>query len=325
MRSVRNPYCKSAISYTLFILFIFLSCRLSNGQQSPFYPVSHRIFNPFIINPAVAGSKDFTTVDFNLGKHGNLSSQIVSLNARLTKPGHNYFSSYDAPQFTNIGVGGMVFNEINNISQIVGIGATGSYHLKLDRLALSYISFGASVKALYNIYPGDEDLSIPAENTFFPNLDLGLYYYSPFFFAGISATNILGSPAETDSLGFTTIPVSSQYYLNVGTKFILLRSHNILIEPSILLVTDDSFSQKPMEMIKPALTLYFGKFCMGSYLNSLDDISFFFQFRYPKVNIGAYFEFERNSPFYKTPPIAEIAVGINLTTLKSGVLRPNHW
>lgn len=315
---------KPAICLAFLIAFL-LSSGISSGQQAPFYPVSYRIFNPFIINPAVAGSKDFTTADLNAGKHGDLNSQIVSFNGRLSKSGIDYFSSEGIPEFTNIGIGGIVFNEKNDLSRLVGIGATGAYHLKLDRNALSYISVGASLKALFNNYPGDEDLSRPSKSTFFPNIDLGLYYYSPLIYAGISATNILGKPAEPDSLGYSTIPVSRQYYFNAGTKIVIQSLNNLVIEPSIFIIADDSLSLEPMEMIKPALRLYFGKFCMGTYLNNLDNISFLFQFKYPKFHIGAYFEMQRKSPFYKTPPIAEIAFGMNLAAIKSGVSRLNHW
>ncbi|MFO7575934.1 MAG: PorP/SprF family type IX secretion system membrane protein [Bacteroidales bacterium] len=322
---MKTPYANPA-AICLVCLIVFLSSsKIASGQQAPFYPVSYRIFNPFIFNPAVAGSKDFTTADLNAGKHGDLNSQIISFNGRLSKPGLSYFSSEGIPEFTNIGIGGIVFNERNDLSRLVGIGATGAYHLKLNRNALSFISVGASLKALFNNYPGDEDLSRPSKSTFFPNVDLGIYYYSPYIYAGVSATNLLGKPSEPDTLGYSTIPVSSHYHLNVGTKIILLKSYNLVIEPSLFVIADDSLSQKPIEMIKPALRLYAGKFCVGTYLNNLDNISFLFQFKYPKFHIGAYFEMQRKSPFYRTPPIAEIAFGMNLAAIKSGVSRLNHW
>jgi type IX secretion system PorP/SprF family membrane protein len=325
MRPTKTPYSSNPAICLAFLIALLLSSGISTGQQAPFYPVSYRIFNPFIFNPAVAGSKDFTTADLNAGKHGDLNSQIVSFNGRLSKPGVSYFSSEGIPEFTNIGVGGIVFNEMNDISRIVGIAATGAYHLKLDRNALSYISIGASLKALFNNYQGDEDLNRPAKSTFFPNVDLGLYYYSPIIYAGISATNILGKPAEPDTLGYSTIPVSRQYYLNVGTKIVIHKSYNLVVEPSLYVIADDSLSQEPLEMIKPAIRLYAGKFCIGTYLNNLDNVSFLFQFKYPKFHIGAYFEMQRKSPFYRTPPIAEIAFGMNLAAIKSGVSRLNHW
>ncbi len=325
MRIMKTQYAKHATKYLILMLCILLSGVLAKGQQTPLYPVSYRIFNPFIINPAVAGSKDFTTVDLNAGKHGDLNSQIVSFNGRLSKPGVGYFSSEGIPEFTNIGVGGIVFNEMNNISRIVGIVATGAYHLKLDRNALSYISVGGSLKALFNNYQGNEDLNRPSKSTFFPNMDVGIYYYSPFIYAGISATNIFGKPAEPDTLGYSTIPVSRQYYLNAGTKIVIQSFYNMVIEPSLFIVADDSLSLEPLDMIKPALRLYFGKFCLGTYLNNLDNVSFLFQFKYPKFHIGAYFEMQRRSPFYRTPPMAEIAFGMNLAAIKSGVSRLNHW
>lgn len=322
MKTTHNNRDANCLAFLILLLF---SCGISTAQQTPFYPVSYRIFTPFIFNPAVAGSKDFTTVDLTAGKHGDLNSQIVSFNGRLSKPGHSYFSSEGIPEFTNIGIGGIIFNEKNDLSRIVGLGATGAYHLKLDRNALSFISVGATLKALFNNYPGNVDLNRPSKFTFFPNVDLGIYYYSPFLYAGISATNLFGKPSEPDTIGYSTIPVSANYYFNAGTKIILHRDYNVVIEPSLYIIANDSLSLKPLEMIKPALRLYVGKFCMGTYLNNFDNMSFLFQFKYPKFHIGAYFEMQRKSPFYRTPPIAEIALGMNLAAVKSGVSRFNHW
>jgi type IX secretion system PorP/SprF family membrane protein len=324
MRFISAKHLKT-LAKSLLILMVSSASIISPGQQVPNYPVSHRIFSYHITNPAVAGSKDFTTIDLNTAKHGDLKSQILSFHGRLAKPGNRYFSMAEIPEFTNIGVGGTIFNEVNEISRIVGIGGSGSYHLKIDKSALSFISIGASAKFLFNNYRGDPDLNRPTRNSFTPNIDLGIYYYSPMIFAGISATNILGKPAEPDTLGYNTFPLTPYYLLNGGTRIVLNRSHGIVIEPSLSVITDNEFSQKVMDMLKPAIKLYIGKFSLGTYLNNYDNVSFFFQFKYPKIHIGTYLEFQRNSPFYKTPPITEFVLGINLSTLKSGVSRPNHW
>jgi len=309
-----------------FILIVFaLSFNIANGQQTPLKPISYRVFTPFIFNPAVAGSKDFSTIDLLISNYDKSNSQIISGNLRLSKSGKKYFSALSAPEFTNIGVGGYLFNDLSDLSQNIGIGGTIAYHLQLDKNALSFLSFGVSPKAVFNKYSGDPDLGKPAKDTFYPNFDAGLYFYTSNFFAGVSGTNLLGNPEEPDSLGVYAIPVSRQLFLQVGYKFVLSRSHNLLLEPSIIVNTDDTFSGEIIDMFKPALKFYAGNFCLGTYFNDLDKISFFFRYNYSRFYIGTYFELPYNSPFYKQPVLAEFAAGINLSAIRSGFTRGNHW
>ncbi len=318
---MKIKFClKSLLIICLTFLFI-----QSGGQESPLYPISYRLFTPFIVNPAIAGSKDFSTIDFQASKSGDLSSQILSSNMRLTKSRQSYFTSHNTPEFTKIGVGGTIFNDPNETSRIVGISGTGSYHFQLDKNSLSFFSVGATAKALFNNYKGDPDQSRPEKNTILPNLDFGIYFYNPFLFAGLSVTNMLGSQEDTTDLGYSTIPVSPHYYFNIGGKIVLSRDYNILLEPSVYIISDDTFSQEISEMIKPAIKLYAGNLCVGTYFNDFDNTSFFFQYKYSRFHIGAYFEFQRKTPFYQAPPSAELIFGINLSALKPGISQPNHW
>jgi type IX secretion system PorP/SprF family membrane protein len=305
------------------LLFCFSAALF--GQQAPLYPVSYRIFSPFIFNPAIAGSKDFFSLDLLTSKLGNFNSQIASCNLRLPKSHHDYSSSPDSPEFTKIGIGGSVFTDLNGLSRNTGITAAVSYHIPLGKKNLSFLSFGVSGKGIYNQYSGKTDLSDTAKNTFIPNLDAGVYYYNQSFFAGISATNLLGNPDKPDSLGVYKIPVSTQLFFQIGYKIVLSKSLNILIEPSIVINSDDSFSKKIKDMLKPELKLYAGSFCAGTYFNDFSKKSFFLQYKYPRFYIGTYFELPNNSPFYKNPIRAELAFGINLSAIKHGSSMVNHW
>lgn len=308
-----------------FIFILTLSVLYSFGQTTPQYPTSYRVFNPFIFNPAIAGSKDFFSVDFLAGKYGNLNSQLLSGNTRISKSTPGYVSSSDIPEFTNIGVGAYVFNEMIDSTRNLGFAGTGSYHIPLGQDALSFLSFGVTAKGVYNDYPGNTDLNKPAKSTFYPNFDLGVYYYNANLYAGISATNLLGNPETPDSTGFSTLAVSRQLFFQIGYKFVISKTLNIIIEPSLILNTDDSFSGEIMDMLKPGLKLYGDKFCVGTFFNDFDNTSFFFQYKYPKFYIGTYFEMVNGSPFYKSPIKAEVAVGINISAIKSGPSRLNHW
>jgi type IX secretion system PorP/SprF family membrane protein len=315
----------SAIKRFLLILFLVFSFYVSDGQQTPLNPVSYRVFSPFVFNPAIAGSKDFFSFDLVAGTENNSKSQIISINTRLPKKSQDYISSPGATEFTKIGIGGILFNDMNGVSRNIGVGTTLSYHIQLGKKALSFLSLGTSFKAIYNINSGNSDLSIPAKNTFLPNLDVGVYFYNPSFYAGISTTNLLGNPEHPDSLGIYSIPVSQQFFFQIGYRFVLNRSLNILLEPSVVVNTDNSFSQKLKNMIEPALKLYADNFCVGTYFNDFSKISFFLQYKFPRFYVGTYFELPNNSAFYKKSLRTELSLGINFSGIKSGVSRFYHW
>jgi type IX secretion system PorP/SprF family membrane protein len=304
------------------ILIAVLFAEFSFGQQLPFYPVSYRIFSPLIINPAYAGSKDFFSADIIAGFQGETYSQIISGNTRISKKVPGYVLSSKSSEFTNIGVGGSVFNTMNDTSQLSGAGAGFSYHIPINKESLTFLSIGASVKGAYYLYKGDEDLSRPSKEFIFPNADFGIYLYNPSFFAGLSATNLLG---RNDTLTKYYVPLSRQYNLQAGVKILISRSLRLVVEPSVMINTDDSLSFDIKENIEPMLKVYAGNFCIGTYFNDYSKISFFFQYRFPRLYVGAFFALPKDSPYFKETPTTEIAVGINFTRNKSGFTKNGHW
>src|SRR4030042_348592 len=88
------------------------------------------------------------------------------------------------------------FREARIICQLTfclnsGISAALSYHIRLNKRALSFLSIGASAKGMYHFYRGNSDLSIPNKEFYFPNVDAGIYLYNPNSYIGLSVTNLL--------------------------------------------------------------------------------------------------------------------------------------
>lgn len=314
---------KKFISF-LFIVF-YVSLNILEGQQTPLNPVSYRIFSPFIFNPAIAGSKDFFSVEFLGSKYGESNSQIIAGNTRLSKNQPGYFSSPGIREFSPIGVGGYIFSETDGAARNTGLSVGGSYHLELDNAGLTYLSVGLAAKAIYHNYPGSSEAGDNEYEKFFPNFDAGVYYYSPNLFGGISATNLLGTPSNPDTLSPHIINSSRQLFMLLGYKFYVSKSWNLVIEPSLIFNSDDSFSGEITDMLQPALKVYAGNFCLGTYFNSFDKYSFLIQYKYPRFYIGTYFALPANSAFYKSPIASELTIGINLSAVKSVSTNTNHW
>ena len=311
--------------WIIFSIILLIPALMVNGQQSPFLPVSYRVFNPFIFNPAVAGSKDFSLLDLSLSNKDRNNSFMGSYNMRLAKTKDHYVSSVAATEFTNIGVGGYIFREQIGNARNTGFGATASYHLPLDNDARSFISAGASLKAIYHEFEGDTELFLPDFNTLLPTADAGIYLYSPRFYAGISGTNLFFVTERSDSLALYTAPIKPMLFFHTGYKIIISNLHNVLIEPFVIVEYPYEKPAKTEEIIKPGIRLYVGQLSAGSFLNDLKHLSFFMQFKYEKACFGFYFEMPHKTAYFKEPVIAEISLGINLSAIKSGYQLNNHW
>jgi type IX secretion system PorP/SprF family membrane protein len=309
------------------VSILFFTCKPASAQEVPTNPVSYRVFTPFVFNPAIAGSKDFLSVDLTAGVQGKANSQMLSFNTRLVKSTPGYSSSAGSVKFTKVGIGAYAFNDYdyNGSARNAGLGITGSYHIQLDKQHLRFLSVGASVKGVSysrdSVMSADPGLSQTAKDATYPNVDAGIYYYSPTFFAGISSSNILGNPEDTISADVYDIPVSRQYSFQAGYKFLLSRSLNMVLEPSLIINTDGSSSQEIKDILKPMLKLYMENFCLGTYFSDFDKMSVFFQYKYPRFYVGTFFQLPRDSPFFKEPMLAEFTLGLNF----SKVTRNSHW
>jgi len=314
-----------ATKKVLLVLLILSVCKVSVGQQMPFNPVSYRIYSPFLLNPAIAGSKDFFSMDLLAGFTGQSNSQLISGNTRLMKKQPEYLQAPATSTYTNFGVGGFLFRDYQAPGNFYSTGgaATFAYHIPVDREALSFISIGASAKAIFHHFNGDTINHILSKNFTFPEADFGVYFYNPSFFAGISGTNLL--PVRKDTSISYAVPISRQYNFIIGYKFVLSRSINLVLEPSIMVFTDDSLSFNARENIEPVIRLYASNFCIGTYFNDYSKVSFFFQYRYPRFYVGTYFALPKETAYYKKAITAEIAVGLNLSHSKGGYTKNALW
>jgi type IX secretion system PorP/SprF family membrane protein len=306
------------------LIFIFGSafCVL-NGQQTPLNPVSYWVFNPYIYNPAIVGSKDFISVGINMAYQGKSNSQMISGNTRITKTKSGYFASPDITEFKNAGIGASIFNDYDGFARNMGLSVAGSYQIPLNTRKLSFLSFGAAAKVEYNTITSA--LTDTLRKTYYPNFDLGVYYYGTNFYTGISAINLLGSPWKPDTLGVYKVPVSREYFFTAGYKFLLNKSLNIVLEPSVLIFATDSTFSKLKDNINPIVRLYLEDFCFGTSFRTDGKVSFFTQFRYPRFYIGAFYEFAKKTPYFKKTPLVEFTIGLNIQPDNSRLTHHSHW
>ncbi len=264
-------------------------------------------------------------IDISAAIQGADLSQLLSGNTRIAKKGPTYFGAPVSRSYTRFGVGAALFNNVIGPSRNLGLTVAGSYHIPLNDKNLSFLSVGTAVKGIYNMSDSVPDYSAPPKNTFIPNLDFGIYYYGQSLYAGISATNLLGNMLDSSDLVVYNVPVSREYFLIAGYKFVISKSLNIVIEPSLIIDLNDSLNFDKKETYNPMLKIYLEDFCLGGYLHDYDKFTFFFQYKFPRLYLGTLVDFPRDVPFYKNDLTIEIAAGINFGAVSRSSSAKWHW
>ncbi len=169
-----------------------------------------------------------------------------------------------------------------------------------------------------------ESVSDSLSTKFRPNIDIGVYYYGPNGFAGLSATTLFGTNTDGDS----TLDYSNferQYHLFGGYKFLVSKKLGIVIEPSVLLSLDDKTIHDPFKALVPYLKIYLKNFYLGTYMKDLDIFALFFQYQFPRFYTGVYLEFPRVGFLNNENIIFEVSLGINLGSEGQKFLQYRHW
>lgn len=214
----------------LLIALIFTFVGVVEAQQVSLQ--SQYMLNDFILNPAVAGTKNYIPINLNfrrqwVGIDGAPVTQTLSAHGYLGK---------------NVGFGGYFFNDVTGPSRRTGMNFSFSYHLKLSQDYSKKFSFGVSAVFFQHIInkdflttdqPDDPAIVNGYNNQFCPDANFGMYYSDKDkWYAGVSVFNLLQIRKDLFQLmDKIENPVERTYYFNTGAYF---QTGDFMIEPSIL-------------------------------------------------------------------------------------------
>jgi type IX secretion system PorP/SprF family membrane protein len=301
---------------TLVMLFIGGFWLEVFSQSVPARPFSIPVYQPMVLNPAFVGSKDFTNISLTSKAFASPTNQVISVHQRL--------KSTDI-EFSHFGIGGYAYHEQLPTSWNMGLSAAVSYHIPLDAEQLHNLSIGASAKGM--LFTPKKNTEAPydsASAAFRPDMDVGIFYYGPQAFAGISSTSILESGERSDSMDAFAW-YDREYHLYGGYKFILNKDLGIVLEPSLLLTVNDSTLSEAHKHLVPYIKVYLQNFYVGTYLKDLDIFALFFKYQFPKFSVGAFLEFPRIGFLDDDNITFELSVGLHLGTGGSSFLQYRHW
>jgi len=230
-------------------LFLLLTGNLVFGQQLPLY--SQYLYNKFLINPAVAGSDGYTSLNLTareqwVGYAGAPRTFSVSWQTRVLKKKFSIRQTRSKrevfrPQTDGrVGFGGYVFSDRNGLIQRTGFQASYAYHTWVEKS--TQLSFGLALTGYY--YKIDEkqinfeDPNEPWLNNdlrrgiFVPDVAFGISVLNAKYSFGFSATQLSEASAKIGGPGYKNFTMSRQYYLFGSYDF--SQGANNVIQPSFL-------------------------------------------------------------------------------------------
>jgi type IX secretion system PorP/SprF family membrane protein len=218
---------KKIITYSILLLGL-------KGLAQQDIMISQYMFSGLFINPAYAGSHDFTEATALYrqqwtGMTGAPVSQIVSAEGHVKN--------------TKIGWGGILTNDKIGVTYKTDLYGNYAYHLpagKTGKLSMGVRAGFSYYRALLTqLTVWDENDQVFVNNVkskVLPNAGAGLYYYTPNFFAGVAAPALLNYQPNTFVSMGTVIKESPNYvrHAYAYTGYVFEINEHLHLKPSAL-------------------------------------------------------------------------------------------
>ncbi|NSW45208.1 MAG: type IX secretion system membrane protein PorP/SprF [Bacteroidales bacterium] len=213
----------------IFIIVIVTLMSITlNAQQIP--SLSQFMENNYMVNPAVAGTKNYSPLVFNYKRWWSGMDDAPAMQSISS-----HFQASD-----NVGLGGKIFNYATGPLSKMGIEATYAYHLKLgangDKLSLGLSAQLYQVylnKSLLKLEEQDDNAVIyGSEKLITPDAAFGIYYYNEHYYAGLAAYQLFNRKVDMMTENILENRQVRHYFLNGG--YIYDINNNYSIEPSVL-------------------------------------------------------------------------------------------
>ena len=246
----------------IYIFLFSLAWNLSSGQQLPLY--SQYLYNKFLINPAVAGSDGYTSLNLTareqwVGYSGAPRTYSFSFQTRMMKRSFILKQTnvkrkvYRPKTDGKVGFGGYVFSDKNGLVQRTGFQFSYAYHMWLQNS--TQLSWGLSATGYhYKINEREINFEDPSEpwlnndlrrGIFVPDATFGVYLLNAKYNFGFSADQLFEGSAKFGDSGYDSYKMNRHYYL-FGSYIFSPRQYSE-IEPSFLFMMS--------EQLKPQVDL----------------------------------------------------------------------
>lgn len=287
----------------IYILILFMAGIVAEAQQLPIY--SQYLYNKFLINPAVAGSDGYTSINLTareqwVGYYGAPRTYSVSMQTRLLKRSYILKQTSARRQVFRpksdgkVGLGGYVFSDKNGIVHRTGFQASYSYHMWLRQS--TQLSMGLALTGFhYKIDEREINFGDPNEpwlnsdmrrGMFIPDATFGIYLLNAQYSLGFSADQLFEASARIGDSGFKDFKLDRHYYLFGSYNFRM--NYIVEIQPSFMLLMSDQL--KPQADIG-ATYIYDQSFWAGLAVRTSGALIANVGVQYQNIFIGYSFDF----------------------------------
>jgi type IX secretion system PorP/SprF family membrane protein len=291
----------------IFYILVFLTLeQISVGQQLPLY--SQYIYNKFLINPAVAGSDGYTSLNLTARKQWiglTGSPQVFSFSAQTRFLKHkpmveikNDKTVFIPENDARVGLGGSVFSYQSGLIQRTGFQVSYAYHIWLHNM--TQLSLGLSLTGTY-FRINEKQLSLEDQNDpalndnlrrgiFMPDATFGVYLLNRRYNVGLSVYQLFGGSAKIGNAAYSNYNLYRHLYLFGSYGFDL--RNDLEIRPSVLIM----LSEQQITYVKPMAEigingLYKESFWAGLSYRTSGAIIANIGVKYENVFIGYAFDF----------------------------------
>lgn len=285
------------------LLMILVGGGVASAQQLPIF--SQYLYNKFLVNPAVAGSDGYTSINLTareqwVGYYGAPRTYSFSVQSRMLK--RSYILKQTSPRRQvfrpksdgKVGLGGYVFSDKNGIVHRTGFQFSYSYHMWLQKA--TQLSLGISATGFhYKIDESEINFEDPNEpwlnsdlrrGMFIPDVNFGVYLLNARYSLGFSADELFEASARIGDQAYKNFKLDRHYYVFGSYNFRL--NYLAEIEPSFMLVMSDQF--RPQVDIG-ATYIYDQKFWTGLAFRTSGAIIANVGVEYQNIFLGYSFDF----------------------------------
>lgn len=316
-----------------FIAFVGLIFWMTSwAQQEQQY--TQYMINPFVLNPAVAGTQDF--IDINLGFRG----QWLGLEAApitYYASGHGTFKKEEGQYHHKgehndwHGIGGYVYQDYTGPIKRTSGQVAYAYNMPVTndvRLSMGMF-FGLKSVAVRSDYW--ENIHDPQDGLFtkdfstgpMPDLGVGIHVYHDYFFAGVSSFQVFKSDLRFGGSTDLVNPgkLNRHYFVTGGLN--LPTSEHITLMPSIMLKYSDP---APVSVDVSMKIIYTERFWTGFSYRHKDSFSVIAGTEiHEQIDISYAFDYTISRLRYRQIGSHEIILGLRLKHPKHPSCPGKYW
>jgi type IX secretion system PorP/SprF family membrane protein len=238
----------------IYILLFAIIGQITFAQQLPIY--SQYLYNKFLINPAVAGSDGYTSLNLTarkqwIGLPGSPQTFSFSVQTRILKHRVSVQQTNDNQTVLRpendgkVGLGASVFSNQSGLIQRTGFQVSYAYHIWLQRM--TQLSFGLSLTGTYfrvnekQMLLEDQNDPLLNDNLrrgiFIPDATFGVYLLNHLFNMGFSVNQLFAASAKIGNDAYSSYKLYRHYYIFGSYNF--EKGKEIELRPNVLIMLSE--------------------------------------------------------------------------------------